>query len=187
MKKSLFLNSKGFTLIEVIVCLILLGVIGTAVAMYFANAVEGFLLTKATNEASQKVNLALERLSREIKHMDYITQQNAGYICFSRDNTEFCIAKVGPEIQVNRSNTVPSTASAGNALIDNITVFNLEFWQGSDTTNGTWTIPSAPNDETLAGLSRVTITLTLEIFDNTTRTFTMDINPLYNNTVDSAT
>jgi len=189
MKRSLFFNQKGFTLIEIIVCLILLGIIGIGVALYFVNAVEGFLLTKATNEAAQKVNLALERLSREIKNMDYVNQQGDKYICFSRDNTDFCIAKVNSEIQMNRSNTLPSAGSAGNVLIDNVTGFSLKFWQGSDTTTGTWTMPVSTDSDyqTLTGLSRVTITLVLEIFDNITRTFTIDINPLYNSTVDSAT
>lgn len=189
MKRSLFFDQKGFTLIEIIVCLILLGIIGIGVAMYFVNAVEGFLLTKATNEASQKVNLALERLSREIKNMDYVSQKDTGHICFRRGNTDFCVAKVNSEIQMNRSNTLPSAGSAGNVLIDNVTGFSLEFWQGSDTTTGTWTMPVAadPDYQTLSGLSRVTISLGLKIFDNTTRTFTIDITPLYTSTVNSAT
>ena len=179
MKRSLFLRSKGFTLIEVIVCLILLGIIGTGVAMYFVNAVEGFLLTKATNEACQKVNLALERLSREIKNMDSVSSSTSTSLCFSREGTNFCVARSGSKITMARDSGKAYALIDG--VIDGVTAngFSVTLLDGD---GNSWLVST-----NLSGLSRVSISLTLQIYDSTTRTFSIDINPLFNSTVNSAT
>jgi len=175
MKKPSILNRKGFTLIEIIVCLVLLGGIGMGVAIYFTKSVEGFLLSKASSEACQKVNLALERLSREIKNMDSVSSSNASTLCFSRAGTSFCVASSGSTITMARN------SGTAHVLIDGVTAngFSISLLNGN---GNAWS-----NTTDLSGLARVSISLTLQIYGNITRTFFIDINPLFNSTVNSAT
>lgn len=172
-------GEKGFSLIEIIATLLIIGILGIGVASYFAYSVEGFLLARANNEAFQKVNTALERLVRETKNMDSIFQVGAGSMRYSRDGTNFGIARVGNTVRLIRADSIP-TAATGAVLIDDVSGFGLQFLDAAGTA---WTMPG---DNSLTGLSRIVITLTVNVYD-ASRTFSVDINPLYNNTIDGPT
>ena len=61
------LSNKGFTLIELIVTLILAGIIVAAVGMGIVNIVQGFLFTKENAAVLQKGQMAISRISLELK------------------------------------------------------------------------------------------------------------------------
>lgn len=61
------LSNKGFTLIELIVTLILAGIIVAAVGMGIVHIVQGFLFTKENAAVLQKGQIALSRISLELK------------------------------------------------------------------------------------------------------------------------
>lgn len=175
MKKSILLTPKGFTLIEMIVCLLLFGFLSVGVASYYAKSVEGYLLSTASSEACQKVNLAFERLAREIKNMDSVSSASSSSLCLNRGGAKFCFALSGSQLTLSRD------SGAGWALIDGVTGFSVSLLDGN---GNTWSPSGADN---LSELARVEISMTLQIYDDTNRTFSIDINPLFNNTVNSAT
>ena len=61
------LSNKGFTLIELIVTLILAGIIVAAVGMGIVHIVQGFLFTKENAAVLQKGQMAISRISLELK------------------------------------------------------------------------------------------------------------------------
>jgi len=172
-KKS---GNLGFTLIEVIVTLVFMGIMGLGASYFLVYAVEGFILAKANNEVFQKTNIAMERLVRETKNLNELYQISANSMRFERDGTRFGLALVGSNIRLVRANTIPADNNTGSVLIDNINSFAITFQNASGTA---WTIPA---DNSITDLSKITITIQVAI-QNTSRTFTVEINPLYNNMV----
>lgn len=175
-----FLNTNGFTLIELIVSMVIIGLIGFGASLFFVYAAKGYMLTRANTELFQKTNLAMERLIRETKQMDTVYSVSATSISFQRDGEDFGISLVGTDLKLIRSSQLPDASTPGSTLIDNVSAFNLSF---EDADGNTWTVPA---DNSLTGLSRIIIQLTIDI-ENTSRTFTMEVNPVYNDTINGPT
>jgi len=68
-KRSLVLGSKGFTLIELILVILLLGIIGVMGGELISTAFKGFSDTDARMELFEEGKMALMRMEREIHHM----------------------------------------------------------------------------------------------------------------------
>ncbi|MCW9088277.1 MAG: type II secretion system GspH family protein [Gammaproteobacteria bacterium] len=61
---------RGFTLIEMIVTIVLLGIISMALAPFFTSAINGFFDTQVRARLTGEGRMALERLSRELRESD---------------------------------------------------------------------------------------------------------------------
>lgn len=173
-------NNRGFSLLEMIVSLVIIALIGFGASTFLIYASRGFLLTKANIETFQKINIAMERLIRETKNMETIWDISANSIRYQRNGQNFGIAQVGNTIRIIRANTTPNEGNPGAILMDNVNAFTLGF---TNINGAAWTVPA---DNRLTGLSRITIQVIVDI-ENTTKTFNMQINPFYNDTVNGPT
>ncbi|MBU1196231.1 MAG: prepilin-type N-terminal cleavage/methylation domain-containing protein [Proteobacteria bacterium] len=173
-------NHGGFTLIELIVSLAIIALIGFGASSFLIYASKGFLLTRANIETFQKINLAMERLIRETKNMETIWAISSDSIRYQRDGQNFGIAQTGDTIRMTRSNSLPGAGSPGAILMDHVNSFSLGF---EDINGNPWTVPA---DNRLTGLSKINIQITVNI-ENTTKTFTMQVNPFYNDMVNGPT
>jgi prepilin-type N-terminal cleavage/methylation domain-containing protein len=63
-------NQKGFTLFEMIAVLILVGIIGAFVGLFLFTGVSGFITSKNASETALKAQIALDRISAELRHID---------------------------------------------------------------------------------------------------------------------
>jgi prepilin-type N-terminal cleavage/methylation domain-containing protein len=63
---------KGFTLIELIVTLVLVGIIGTFTTLFMYTGLNGYLRAKDTSEGALKAQIALDRISLELRDIDTI-------------------------------------------------------------------------------------------------------------------
>lgn len=61
---------RGFTLIEMIVTIVLLGIISMALAPFFSSAIQGFFDTQVRARLTGEGRMALERISRELRESD---------------------------------------------------------------------------------------------------------------------
>ncbi len=172
-------NNRGFTLIELIVSLTIVALIGFGASSFLVYAANGFMLTRANIETYQKTNIAMERLIKEIKNIDSIFEISADSIRYQRDGQRFGIALVGSNIKLIRGNSIPNEGT-GSILINNINAFSLEF---VDVDGDAWLLPA---DNRLTGLSIISIQIIVAI-ENTTKTFTIQINPFYNEMVNGPT
>lgn len=59
-------EEKAFTLIEVIVCLLLTGIMAAIVGFGFFHNIEGYLFAKQNSETAQKVQIAMTRIVKEL-------------------------------------------------------------------------------------------------------------------------
>ena len=65
-------QENGFTLVELIVTLVLVGIIGTFTTLFMYTGLNGYLRAKDTAEGALKAQIALDRLSLELRDIDKI-------------------------------------------------------------------------------------------------------------------
>ena len=172
-------NQQGFSLIELIATLVIVGILGVGVSAYFAKTTQGFIMARLNNQSYQKMEIALERLLKETKFMDGLIEAGADTLRFTRGGEQFGLARVGNTIRMVRGGNALPTVTTGAILMDDVSGFTLEF-QEADGSN--WTVHT---DHSLNGLSRIRISITIDISD-TTRSFEVSVNPLFNNTVNGS-
>ncbi len=62
---------KGFSLVELIAVLVILGIVGAAGTLGFADAVRGFIFGEDNMALAQKAQMTLNRISIELAHLAY--------------------------------------------------------------------------------------------------------------------
>ena len=67
------LPSKGFTLVELIITIVLVGIIGTFTTLFVYTGLNGYLTARDTSEGALKAQITLDRLSMELRDIDSIS------------------------------------------------------------------------------------------------------------------
>jgi Tfp pilus assembly protein FimT len=76
--------SRGFILIELVMTLILIGVIGAFAGLFLYKGIEGYMASKRNSEVALKAQIAVDRLSAELRHLTRIvtwTPPSFTYTC----------------------------------------------------------------------------------------------------------
>jgi len=76
------LSRNGFTLIEVIISLVLMGIMAVMVGMGFVRITQGFLFSKMNAATLQKGQMAMTRISQEINNIVSISSLSTTTITF---------------------------------------------------------------------------------------------------------
>ena len=66
-------QEKGFILIELIMTIVLIGIIATFTGFFIYSAINGYLRAKYITNASMDAQRALDRISLELRSIDYFT------------------------------------------------------------------------------------------------------------------
>lgn len=66
------LPQKGFTLVELIVTMVLVGIIGVFTTLFVYTGLNGYLRAKDTSEGALQAQIALDRLSMELRDINFI-------------------------------------------------------------------------------------------------------------------
>ncbi|MFH7320807.1 type II secretion system protein [Desulfurivibrio sp. D14AmB] len=116
------MRKNGFTLIEVIAVLVLLGLLFAMAGGGIAAGARGYLLARENSVLSQKAQLALSRMAREFQDcFDCVGPEGAVALPFSytnirRDTPANVLAFSGGTITLD-----------GNILVDQVADFNLSY------------------------------------------------------------
>ncbi len=62
------LSMRGFTLIELVVAITLLGIVGSIAAVFLSNTLEGYSALNRRDDLQTSLRMAVERISRELRH-----------------------------------------------------------------------------------------------------------------------
>ncbi|MGD9365996.1 MAG: prepilin-type N-terminal cleavage/methylation domain-containing protein [Desulfobacteraceae bacterium] len=164
-------ENKGFTLLELIASLVLLGLITAIFGMGLVAALQSNEFSRSNVQTAQKAQLAMMRISRELSELTLIEAVSADsddpFIIYRRidPSHDHAFDRYGLHYEPGSGNLVlytnlssgittlnGTTAANADILIDNVRSFALSYFQGGDT----WVWGSDP-----ALLSAIGVTLQL--------------------------
>jgi prepilin-type N-terminal cleavage/methylation domain-containing protein len=82
--KTTFVNNRGYTLIEIIMVIVILGIIGGITFQVVAAGVEAFKKTSDRKELYDQGRLAMERMVRELRDAKEVTESAGSSITFKK-------------------------------------------------------------------------------------------------------
>jgi len=133
-------RDKGFTLIEIIVALILVGILAAGGAMMISKAIEGYVFARDNDAIAQKTQMALNRMALDFTYID-----QAATAAQSSSDTSFTYTGDYPAFSgavATESHTITIAGTTltydGFVLIDNVAAGGLAFsyfdtYSGADT------------------------------------------------------
>jgi prepilin-type N-terminal cleavage/methylation domain-containing protein len=128
------LNQDGFTLIEIIISLVLIGIIAAFSAMGVSSIVNGFLITRANAATTQKGQLAMARLVTEFKCITSVDSAASGPTSITFTSYRQGVAGVHVV-----SWTADTITMDGDILTDNVAGLDLGYFDSySGAKQGTW-------------------------------------------------
>jgi prepilin-type N-terminal cleavage/methylation domain-containing protein len=122
-------RQKGFTLIEAIAVLLIVGVLAAFAGMGIVSAVQGYLFSKDTLAVSEKAMLAMARINRELLECyDCLSPSGATFppqitLPYHYENTQ------GPRyVRLNNGNIELSPDGVNyDSLLDNVSAFSMAY------------------------------------------------------------
>ena len=157
MQKHL-LDNRAFTLIEVIVSLILIGIMVAIAGMGLVVVTRGYVFSKQNADTLLKSQVAMTRI---VKELSAILPTNT---ISSATNSSITYTKEG----VGGSHTISRTANLlqidGVTLIDNVTAFSLAYADAAGTDLGIGS--SSPSQAALNSICRIVVGITVRGADN---------------------
>ena len=116
---------NGFTLVELIVTIVLVGMIGVFTTLFVYTGLNGYLRARDTSEGALKAQIALDRISMELRDIDGISTFIAG------SQIDYTSRTLSGNRRILFSNGVISI-NAGNGartLLDEIENFSMTLTQ----------------------------------------------------------
>ena len=100
-------NHKGFTIIEVVIAIALVGILSVFLGFFVVNFVSGYFFTRANSEAALKAQVALDRMAIELKDMQTLTNvvDNTSFAFTNSTGAARTIRYISPRINLNIGDT----------------------------------------------------------------------------------
>ena len=159
------LDDSAFTLIEVIVSLILIGIMVSIAGMGLVAVTRGYVFAKKNADTLLKSQVAMARIAKELSAI----RPDATGVISSATNASIAytngVAGVGHTISL--SGTL--LRIDGITLIDNVTTFSLAYADAAGTDLGIGA--SSPAQSVLNSIRRMVISMTIRGADNVDSTF----------------
>ncbi len=121
-------KKAGFTLIEIMVSLVLVGLIAAISGTAVTTATRSYLFARENNAITQKAQVALGRLNREFIELSGIKDANSTCVVYESPYGRRAVAKVGSAVHFfsdYATTTCPS--SGGDILVDGVQTFSVMF------------------------------------------------------------
>lgn len=173
-------HESGFTLIEIILALIIFGILSAIAGMGIVSGIKGYMFTKENAQMTQKVNLAMTRLERELRELEDIdgAQASAEALVYRNASGWQALRRVGSTLKMSAGSQLPDDGR-GDVLIDNVAALTLTYWKDDGSgTSIAWQAGSDPL--VLLALIDIELILTRTDRPGETVTFLSTVNPRNN-------
>jgi prepilin-type N-terminal cleavage/methylation domain-containing protein len=114
-------KQSGFTLIEMVVTLVLVGIIAALAGMWIVSVTNGYIQARASAETAQKAQLALARLTKEFSAIQSVNSASGSQITFTRPDKN--LSPVTATVALNGS----LLQIGNNTLANNVSSFTLRY------------------------------------------------------------
>jgi prepilin-type N-terminal cleavage/methylation domain-containing protein len=180
MKQRKLKKESGFTLMEIIASLVILGILAIALSSAIMYGVGNLIYSRTADQLSQKAQLAMARLNRELVDVQAISVANDHQISYTwSDNSNYTILLANNQITLQG-------AGAAWPLIDGV-VGNAAFTY-FNANSGNWSVEPSNTINTLSQIN-VAITLSFQqsgkLTYNIPLSFNTTINPRNSNVPDA--
>ena len=116
-------QEAGFTLIEIIVTLVLVGILSVFVGLFLTSFLNSYFLVKNNSDTAMKAQMAMDRISAELRDVNAVSVlTNDSLITYK--NRQMDPSDADRTIKILGSNLYLTTAS-DNLLIDQVQTFQL--------------------------------------------------------------
>ena len=125
-------RKTGFTLIEIMVSLVLVGIIASMAATTVLTGLKGYLFARENDILTQKAQLAITRLERELLEIIDVPapmDSSRPYLIYESPHGRRAIAKVGDTVRIFFSvpgSSLPSD-SQGDVLVDQVNSLTIAY------------------------------------------------------------
>lgn len=125
-------SQNGFTLVELIVTIVLVGLIGVFTTLFVYTGLNGYLRARDTSEGALMAQIALDRISMELRDIDSISTFTAG------SQIDYTSRTLSGNRQILYSNGVISINGGNGArnLLDEIENFSMTLTQADLNADG---------------------------------------------------
>ena len=132
-------NKAGFTLIEIMVSLVLVGLIAAISGTAVITATRSYLFARENDAITQKAQLALNRLNREFIELSDTRDANSTCVVYESPYGRRAIASVGGAIRYfsDYASAICPT-SGGDILVDGVQSFSILYNPNPNGTASLW-------------------------------------------------
>ncbi len=157
-------KEAGFTLIEVVVTMLIAGILASIAGLGIVQGVKGYVFASENAAMSQKAELAMARMSLELRDISDVTEATSITITYTRDLSDHTIAFDSNQVTIDT-----------DVLVDKVSGLEMTYKKADGT--ALWIV-----DNSIKDLARIDIVLKLkhtetEDEDISDITFTTTINP----------
>lgn len=177
------INASGFTLIEVIIVFVIMGVLAVGLSMGLIKGVEQYIFASEATQLSQKAQVAMARIKKELTEAINVTYKDGNQIDYTRlysppscqqtTGCQYRIQKLGNNILLEGISPVV----AAQVLINNVATTypgGGVFLTFQDFNDVDWNVET---DNTVNDLAKINVLLILTYGANDMLKFNAAINP----------
>jgi len=146
------MKTRGFTLVELVVVIVITGIIAASVTIFLRPAIDSYFDTRRRAELTDMADTALRRMAQDIRRAVPNSVRSSGPTCF----------ELVPTITGGRYRMAPDTVTAGSAVLDTTTTtlsFDVLSPMATLPVAGDWVVVNNQNgnDVYAAGTNRASI------------------------------
>ncbi len=171
-------SQAGFTLIEIIVSLILVGILAAMAGMAIVQVLQGYMTTRENSAVTQQSQLAMSRITREIVEMINIpSDATATALPINNSNGNRIIGLNNGAVKMAFG---ADALANGDILIDNVSAFTLTYYSLNPSSGAVVTASTWPATNDITTLTSIDINLQINRAGGGVLTFANRVAPRNN-------